>query len=71
MALAPGIRATARRRPGAFPLLLSRPAVTLGAMGVRDAVHQALRQAGVAETDIARTERLLSTAVLGFAVSEA
>ena len=70
-ALAAGIRATARRHPGAFPLLLSRPAVTPAAMAVRDAVHQALRQAGVPDTDIARTERLLSTAVLGFAVSEA
>ena len=70
-ALAAGIRATARRHPGVFPLLLSRPAVTPAAMGVRDAIHQALRQAGVPETDVARTERLLSTAVLGFAVSEA
>jgi hypothetical protein len=40
-------------------------------MGVRDAVHHALRQAGIPDTDMARTERLLSTAVLGFAVSEA
>jgi AcrR family transcriptional regulator len=70
-ALAAGIRATARRHPAAFPLLLARPAVTPAATGVRDAVHQALRQAGVLQTEIARTERLLSTAVLGFAVSEA
>ncbi len=70
-ALAAGIRATARRHPGAFALLLSRPATTPAATGVRDAVHQALRQAGVPDTNIARTERLLSTAVLGFAVSEA
>lgn len=70
-ALAAGIRATARRHPAAFPLLLSRPAVTPAAMSVRNAVHDALRQAGVPDTDIARTERLLSTAVLGFAVSEA
>jgi AcrR family transcriptional regulator len=70
-ALAAEIRATARRHPGVFPLLLSRPAVTPAAMGVRDAIHHALRQAGVPEADVARTERLLSTAVLGFAVSEA
>ena len=70
-ALAAGIRATARRHPGVFPLLLSRPAVTPAAMGVRDAIHHALRQAGVPETNVARTERLLSTAVLGFAASEA
>jgi AcrR family transcriptional regulator len=71
MQLAAGIRATARRHPGAFPLLLSRPAVSRAAPRVRDAVHEALREAGVPDTDVARTERLLSTAVLGFAVSEA
>ena len=69
-ALAAGVRATARRHPAAFPLLLARPAVTPAATGVRDAVHRALRQAGVPDTNIARTERLLSTTVLGFAVSE-
>jgi AcrR family transcriptional regulator len=69
--LAAGIRATACRHPAAFPLLLARPAITPAAIGVRDAVHYALRQAGVPDTEIARTERLLSTAVLGFAVSEA
>ena len=70
-ALAAGIRVTARRHPGIFPLLLSRPAVTPAVTGVRDAVYHALRQAGVPDTNVARTERLLSTAVLGFAVSEA
>jgi AcrR family transcriptional regulator len=70
-ALAAGIRATAGRHPAAFPLLLTRPAVTPAATGVRDAVHRALRQADVPHAEIARTERLLSTAVLGFAVSEA
>jgi AcrR family transcriptional regulator len=69
--LAAGIRATARRHPGVFPLLLSRPAVTTAARNVRDAVHHALRQARVPEAEIPRTERLLSTAVLGFAASEA
>jgi hypothetical protein len=45
--------------------------MTRAALAVRDAIYQALREAGVPETDVARTERLLSTAVLGFAVSEA
>lgn len=71
VALAAGIRETARRHPGVFPLLLSRPAATTAARNVRDAIHAALRQAGVAEAAVARTERLLSTAVLGFAASEA
>jgi AcrR family transcriptional regulator len=70
-ALAARIRATARRHPGVFTLLLSRPTVTQAAVHVRDAIHQALREAGVPETDLGRIERLLSTAILGFAVSEA
>ena len=43
-ALAAGIRASARRHPAAFAFLLSRPAITPAATGVRDAVHQALRR---------------------------
>src|SRR5581483_8849445 len=69
--LAAGIRDTARRHPTAFPLLLTRPAVTPAARLARDAVHAALREGGVPEADVARTERLISTAILGFAVSEA
>jgi AcrR family transcriptional regulator len=70
-ALADGVRATARRHPGAFSLLLSRPAATPAALSVRDAVCRALTEAGVPEISVARTERLFSTALLGFAVSEA
>ncbi len=70
-ALAVGVRATARRHPGVFALLLSRPAVTETAVHVREAVYAALREGGVPEADLGRTERLLSTAVLGFAASEA
>jgi AcrR family transcriptional regulator len=71
VALATGIRDTARRHPAVFPLLLTRPAVTPAARAVRDAVQSALREGGVPETEVARAERLISTAVLGFAVSEA
>ncbi len=70
-ALAAGIRDTARRHPAVFPLLLTRPAVTPAARVVRDAVRSALREGGLPETEIARAERLISTAVLGFAASEA
>ncbi len=69
--LAAGIRDTARRHPAVFPLLLTRPAVTPAARVVRDAVHVALREGGLPETEVARAERLISTAVLGFAASEA
>ena len=69
--LATGIRDTARRHPAVFPLLLTRPAVTPAARVVRDAVQSALRAGGLPETQVAQAERLISTAVLGFAVSEA
>jgi AcrR family transcriptional regulator len=70
-ALAAGVRSTARRHPAVFPLLLTRPAVTPGARVVRDFVQAALREAGLDEAAAARAERLISTAVLGFAASEA
>src|SRR5580704_13409475 len=69
-ALAGAMRATARRHPAVFPLLLTRPAVTPAARVVRDAVHAALCEAGLPESEAARAERLISTAVLGFAASE-
>jgi AcrR family transcriptional regulator len=71
IALADGIRATARRHPAVFPLLLTRPAVTPAARATRDAVLAALREGGVSDGEVARAERLISTAVLGFAASEA
>jgi AcrR family transcriptional regulator len=76
IALAEGIRDTARRHPAVFPLLLTRPAVTPAARVVRDAVQAVLREAalregGLPEAEVARAERLISTAVLGFAASEA
>jgi len=71
VALATGIRDTARRHPAAFPLLLTRPAVTPAARVVRDAVQAALREGGLREAAVPQAERLISTAILGFAVSEA
>jgi AcrR family transcriptional regulator len=65
------LRATARRHPAVFPLLLQRPAVTPGARRARDHVVTALRRAGVGPAAAARVERLVSTMVLGFAASEA
>ena len=65
------MRATARRHPTVFPLLLALPATTPGARRVRARVYEALRRAGVGEADVERVERLISTVVLGFAASEA
>jgi AcrR family transcriptional regulator len=70
-ALAAAMRATARKHPRVFPLLLQRPATTPGAVRARDAVYGALRDAGIDESAIPRVERLISTFVLGFAASEA
>jgi len=69
-AMASGIREIARRHPAVFPLLLTRPAVTPAAQRVRDAVVAVLQDAGLTEPGAKRAERLLSTAVLGFAASE-
>jgi AcrR family transcriptional regulator len=71
VALAYAMRDTARRHPAAFPLLLTRPAVTPVARSARDAVYAGLRDAGLPTESIARAERLVSTAILGFAASEA
>ena len=69
--LAVNIRASAHRHPSVFPLLLQRPAMTTDARQTRDAVYRALGDAGVPGDRVAQVERLVSTAVLGFAVSEA
>jgi AcrR family transcriptional regulator len=70
-AMSAATRAAARRHPDVFPLLLQRPAATPGALRVRESLYQALRDAGTPESEVPRVERLLSTMVLGFAVSEA
>jgi AcrR family transcriptional regulator len=70
-ALARGTRAAALRHPGVFPLLLQRAAATPGARRARDVVYDALREAGLPEDQVIQLERLLATAILGFAASEA
>ncbi len=68
--MARALRRAGRRHPGVFPLLLSRPAVTDEAVGVRSAVQRALEEGGLDRDRAAQTERLISSAVLGFTVSE-
>lgn len=70
-AVAAAVRSTAKRHPAVFPLLLTRPASTPAARTVRDFVQAALCEAGLTADQAARGERLISTAVLGFAASEA
>ena len=64
------LRATARRHPSVFPLLLQRPAVTAEARDARDAIGLTLAEAGIPQERTDQMQRLLSTAVLGFALSE-
>jgi AcrR family transcriptional regulator len=69
--IARAARDSARRHPDVFPLLLQRRASTPAARRVPDAICGALRDAGMPEALVPRTERLLSTFVMGFAVGEA
>lgn len=69
-ALAANIRTTAHRHPTVFPLLLQRPATTDEARQTREAVYVALVDAGVPKDRTAQVERLASTAILGFVISE-
>ena len=70
-AWARGTRMAALHHPEVFPLLLQRAVATPGARRTRDVVYAALREAGLGEEDVVQLERLLATAVLGFAASEA
>lgn len=69
-AMAHAVRELAHRHPSVVPLLFSRPAVTPDAVRVVDAIYQALLDAGVPPDQVARLERMLSTFVLGYVVSE-
>ncbi|MFI6823457.1 TetR/AcrR family transcriptional regulator [Micromonospora sp. NPDC050187] len=59
----------ARRHPAVFPLLYSRPAVDPGAVEFVDVLLQALLRAGVRPEQAPRLERMISTFILGFAMS--
>jgi AcrR family transcriptional regulator len=69
-AFANDLRATARRHPSVFPLLLQRPAATAEARRARAAISLALADAGIPQERTDQMQRLLSTAILGFALSE-
>ena len=59
----------AGRHPAVMPLVFTRPAVTPEAVRVVEAIYQALLDAGVPDGEVARVERMVSTFVLGYAVS--
>jgi AcrR family transcriptional regulator len=70
-AFARGARSIATAHPWAAGLLFARPAVEPDSVRAVDAIYTALLAAGVAEPDVPRLERMLSTFVLGYAASEA
>lgn len=69
-ALARSMREVATRHPATAQLLFSRPAVTPDAVHVVDLIYQALLEAGVPAADVPRVERLVSTTLLGYVISE-
>lgn len=71
VALARSAREAARRHPGAFSSVLTRPVATAGAAEIRAAVHDLLRDAGVGVEHVERLERIVTTAVLGLAAGQA
>lgn len=70
VAMARSLRSVAARHPTVFPLLLQLPATTPAARRARDRVCDLLEGAGMPRADVSQMERLVSTAVLGFAASE-
>lgn len=68
--LAHSMRAVAQRHPAVMPLLYTRPAITSDGLRVVDAVYAVLMDSGVPGDQVARIERLVTTFVIGYAVSE-
>ena len=68
--LALEVRTTARRYPSVFPLLFTRPAVSPSAIMIIDLLFEALLRAGVEPSQVPRMERMVSTFILGYAISE-
>jgi AcrR family transcriptional regulator len=69
--LARAMRTLAKQHPGATSLLFARPTVSPDAVRVVDSIYLALLEAGVPADQVPRLERLVSTLILGYAVSEA
>jgi AcrR family transcriptional regulator len=69
--LAHSFRTVAHVHRSVVSLLFTRPAVTPDAMRLVETIYQALLDAGVPDAEVSRLERLISTAIVGFVVSEA
>ena len=69
-ALGRAIRALAHAHPGAFPLLLNRPAAGASASWLTAALRGALHDAGVRPGDVPRLARMICAFLLGYATGE-
>jgi AcrR family transcriptional regulator len=69
--LAHAFRKVADKHPSVVSMLFTRPAVTPDAMRLVETTYQMLLDAGVPDAEVSRLERMISTVVLGFVVSEA
>jgi len=69
-AVSRAVRALARRHPGAYPLIVSRPGAAAETRRLDDLLAGILGSAGVPEPEVPRLSRLLSTLLLGFANAE-
>jgi AcrR family transcriptional regulator len=69
--VARGLREVAQRHPAVFPLLLLRPVRTPRSVAGREIIHTGLRAAGVPDGQVGRVERIVMTAIMGFAAGEA
>jgi AcrR family transcriptional regulator len=63
-------REALHRHPALVPLLFAKPGSTLAARQTADFIYQALLDAGVPAAQIPRLERLITTFLLGFVISE-
>ncbi|MDY7086380.1 MAG: TetR/AcrR family transcriptional regulator [Actinomycetota bacterium] len=69
-ALGRSVRALAKRHPGAFPLLLNRPASGASASWLTAALRGVLHDAGVPEAHVPRMARMFLAFLLGYATGE-
>ncbi|GAA0476748.1 hypothetical protein Ade02nite_43290 [Paractinoplanes deccanensis] len=69
-ALGRAVRALAGKHPGAFPLLLNRPAAGASTSWLTAALRGVLHDAGVAEVRVPRLARMILAFLLGYATGE-
>lgn len=69
-ALGRAVRGLAARHPGAFPLLLNRPAAGASASWLAAALRGVLHDAGLPDAAVPRTARMIGAFLLGYSTGE-